>query len=171
MGETLADIAPQGDIAQGGIAQGTPHAFGPEDLWKAPVEQLLTQLGTSAAGLDATAARSLMAEYGPNDAAAEKRHPLVLQFLARFRNPLIIILLAASALSAVTGDVPSFVIIAAIVLLSIILDFVQEMRAQSAVETLRRSVAVRASVRRDGRPASVPIDQLVPCWRSRSPSW
>lgn len=119
-------------------------------------------LGASAAGLDTAGARARMAEYGPNDAAAEKRHPLVLQFLARFRNPLIIILLAASALSAVTGDVPSFVIIAAIVLLSITFDFVQEVRAQSAVEALRRSVAVQASVRRDGKTVSLPIDQLVP---------
>jgi Mg2+-importing ATPase len=74
----------------------------------------------------------------------------VLQFLRRFRNPLIVILLIASALSAATGDVASFVIITAIVLLSIIFDFVQEVRAQNAVEALRRSVAVQACVRRDG---------------------
>ena len=142
--------------------RGAPQKLGPEDLWRAPVDRLLTQLGTSAAGLDAAAARSRLADYGPNDAATEKRSPLALQFLARFRNPLILILLAASALSAATGDVASFAIIAAIVLLSISLDFVQEMRAQSAVETLRRSVAVQARARRDGRPASMPIDQLVP---------
>ena len=85
-----------------------------------------------------------------------------LQFLARFANPLIIILLLASALSAATGDVASFVIIAAIVLLSISLDFVQEMRAQDAVAALRRSVAVQVTVRRDGGRVSLPIDQLVP---------
>ncbi len=83
-------------------------------------------------------------------------------FLSRFRNPLIIILLLASALSAASGDVPSFVIIAAIVLLSITFDFIQEVRAQDAVEALRRSVAVQATVRRDGRSVSVPIDRLVP---------
>ncbi len=65
-------------------------------------------------------------------------------------------------MSAATGDVASFVIIAAIVLLSISLDFIQEVRAQDAVEALRRSVAVQATVRRDGHAVSVPIDRLVP---------
>jgi Mg2+-importing ATPase len=100
--------------------------------------------------------------YGPNDAAAVKRSPLWLQFLARFRNPLVIILLVASGLSAATGDTASFVIIATIVTMSITLDFIQETRAQNAVEALRRSVAVHATVRRDGISVSLPIDQLVP---------
>jgi Mg2+-importing ATPase len=134
----------------------------PEDVWREPAARLLGQLDTVTTGLCTVAARSRLAKYGLNDAAREKRRPLVLQFLARFRNPLIIILLIASAMSAATGDVPSFVIIAIIVLLSISLDFVQEMRAQNAVEALRRSVAVQSTVRRDGRAVSLPIDQLVP---------
>ena len=91
-----------------------------------------------------------------------KRSPLWLQFLARFRNPLVIILLVASGLSAATGDVASFLIVVTIVTMSMTLDFVQEVRAQNAVEALRRSVAVQATVRRDGAPISMPIDQLVP---------
>jgi magnesium-transporting ATPase (P-type) len=141
------------------IAPGRPS---PDDVWRAPVAVLLARLDTATTGLDSAAARSRLAEHGLNEATSERRRPLVLQFLARFRNPLIIILLIASAMSAATGDVPSFVIIAAIVLLSITLDFVQEVRAQSAVEALRRSVAVQATVRRDGHAVSVPIDQLVP---------
>jgi Mg2+-importing ATPase len=100
--------------------------------------------------------------YGPNDAATVKHLPLWLQFLARFRNPLVIILLVASGLSAATGDVASFFIVVTIVTISMTLDFVQEVRAQNAVEALRRSVAVQATVRRDGAALSVPIDQLVP---------
>jgi len=133
-----------------------------EDGWREPVARLLARLDTTAAGLDAASAQQRLAQYGLNDAATEKRRPLALQFLARFRNPLIIILLIASGMSAATGDVASFVIIAVIVLLSISLDFVQEVRAQSAVAALRRSVAVRASGRRDGHAISLPIDQLVP---------
>src|SRR6185436_15707942 len=91
-----------------------------------------------------------------------KRPPLGLQFLARFRSPLVIILLVASGLSAATGDVASFVVVATIVTISITLDFVQAVRAQNAVDALRRSVAVQATVRRDGASLSVLIDQLVP---------
>ena len=136
--------------------------LGPDDVWKLPAGQMLTRLATSPAGLSTAEVQSRQTIYGPNDTADAKRSPLWLQFLARFRSPLVIILLVASALSAATGDVASFVIVAAIVTASMTLDFVQEVRAQNAVEALRRSVAVRATVRRDGAKFSVPIDQLVP---------
>ena len=134
----------------------------PEDIWKEPLDRLLTRLATTPAGLSSAEVQSRLATYGPNDAATVKRSPLWLQFLARFRNPLVIILLVASALSAATGDVASFFIVVSIVTASITLDFVQEVRAQNAVEALRRSVAVQATVRRDGKSLSLPTDQLVP---------
>jgi Mg2+-importing ATPase len=133
-----------------------------QDVWREPAVRLLTRLATAPAGLGAAEAEARLATYGPNDAATVKRSPLWLQFLSRFRNPLVIILLVASGLSAATGDIPSFVIVASIVMLSMTLDFVQEVRAQNAVEALRRSVAVQATVRRDGATLSLPIDNLVP---------
>ena len=136
--------------------------IGTEEVWTEPAERLLGRLTTTAAGLDGGEALSRLKTYGPNDAATVKHQPLWLQFLARFRNPLVIILLVASGLSAATGDVASFIIVISIVTASMTLDFVQEVRAQSAVEALRRSVAVQASVRRDGKISSIPIDLLVP---------
>ena len=133
-----------------------------EDLWKEPAARLLARLVTTPPGLRAAEAQARLAAVGPNDAATVKHSPLWLQFLSRFRNPLVIILLVASGLSAATGEIPSFVIVASIVLISMTLDFVQEVRAQNAVEALRRSVAVQATVRRDGVSLSLPIDQLVP---------
>jgi Mg2+-importing ATPase len=133
-----------------------------ERIWQEPADRLLMQLQTKLTGLDEDEVRSRLETYGPNDAASVKRTPLWLQFLARFGNPLIIILLIASAVSAATGDIASFVIIFCIVMLSIIFDFVQEVRAQNAVEALRQSVAVQATVRRDGAVVSVPIHELVP---------
>ena len=120
------------------------------------------RLATTSAGLDGAEVQSRLAVYGPNDAATVKRTPLWLQFLARFRNPLVIILLVASGLSAAAGDVASFFIVVTIVTISMTLDFAQEVRAENAVEALRRSVAIQATVRRDGASLSVPIDQLVP---------
>ena len=136
--------------------------IGTEEIWKEPVDELLAQLKTTTAGLDATEAQSRLKIFGPNDAAVVKRSPLWLQFLSRFRNPLVIILLVASGLSAATGDVASFVIVVTIVMMSMTIDFVQEVRAQNAVEALRRSVAVQATARRDGASVSIAIDQLVP---------
>jgi len=136
--------------------------LGPQEIWTEPLDRLLARLATTRAGLNSAEVQSRLATYGPNDAATVKRSPLWWQFLARFSNPLVIILLVASGLSAATGDVTSFVIVASIVTMSMTLDFVQEVRAQNAVEALRRSVAVQATVRRDGASLSVPIDQLVP---------
>jgi Mg2+-importing ATPase len=136
--------------------------LGPEEFWREPSGLLLARLVTTSAGLDTAEAQSRSNTFGLNDAATVKRSPLWVQFLSRFRNPLVIILLIASGLSAATGDVASFFIVVTIVMLSMTLDFVQEVRAQNAVEALRRSVAVQASVRRNGACVSMPIDQLVP---------
>ncbi len=154
-----------GDVGaphRGGAIAVANDELGAEEIWKEPADRLLVRLAATPAGLDAAQVRSRLSTYGPNDAAAVKRSPLWLQFLARFRNPLVIILLVASGLSAATGDVASFVIVVTIVTISMTLDFVQEVRAQNAVEALRRSVAVKTTVRRGGASLSVPIDQLVP---------
>lgn len=113
-------------------------------------------------GLSSTQAEEALARCGPNSFEAAKKLPLALQFVARFRNPLVLVLLAASAVSAATGDVANFVIIMAMVLLSVILDFVQEHRAGRAAEKLRESVALRASVIRDGRTQDIPVAAIVP---------
>ena len=140
----------------------TGDEIGPEEIWQEPVSRLLKRLATNPSGLDTAEVQSRFAVHGYNTAATATRSPLWLQFLARFRNPLVLILLAASGLSAVAGDVASFFIVGAIILISMTLDFVQEVRAENAVEALRRSVAVQATVRRDGATQSVPIDRLVP---------
>jgi Mg2+-importing ATPase len=135
---------------------------GPEEIWQEPASRLLARLKTKAGGLTAGEAKSRLASYGANDASDVKSVPHWRQFLARFENPLVIILLIASAVSAFTGGVASFVVIVVIVMLSVIFDFVQDVRAQNAVASLRASVSVQATVRRDGVAVSVPISQLAP---------
>ncbi len=139
-----------------------PNLAAAERLWKTSLPALLTELGSTAAGLSVEEAAQRLERYGPNDAAAVKRTPSWLRFLSRFKNPLVIMLLVASALSAAAGDVASFVIVVAIVAFSMILDFVQENRAETAVDALRRSVAVEAAVRRGGKKTALPVDGLVP---------
>ena len=135
---------------------------GPEQLWRDPAARLLDRLKTKIEGLTTAEFQSRLATYGANNASDVKTVPLWRQFLVRFENPLIIILLIASGVSALTGGVASFVVIVAIVLISVIFDFVQDVRAQNAVASLRASVAVQATVRRDGKAVSVPISQLAP---------
>ena len=127
-----------------------------------PLDRLLSDLETSRAGLTEADAVARLKRCGPNDALAHEGQPLAVQFLLRFLNPLVLILLFASALSALAGDTASFLIVVVIVTLSVILDFVQEVHAQNAVDALRRSVAPKALVVRDGRERELHFEELVP---------
>ncbi|QXE89222.1 magnesium-translocating P-type ATPase [Geomonas subterranea] len=131
-------------------------------FWQRPVAALLEQLAASPDGLGGAEAARRLARFGFNRIHGERKRALPLQFLAKFRNPLVIILLTASALSAFTGDATSFFIIGTIVFISVTLDFIQEYRAGQAAEGLRQSVAVRAQVLRDGRVSEIPLAEMVP---------
>ncbi|MRR58321.1 MAG: magnesium-translocating P-type ATPase [Deltaproteobacteria bacterium] len=131
-------------------------------FWLLSVSALLEQLVASPDGLSSEEAALRLTRFGHNLIHGERKRALLLQFLAKFRNPLVIILLAASAISAFTGDATSFFIIGAIVLMSVTLDFVQEYRAGQAAERLRQSVAVRVHLLRDGKPCEFPMADLVP---------
>jgi Mg2+-importing ATPase len=113
-------------------------------------------------GLSPSEAGERLLRHGPNTLEERRQQPLALQFLARFRNPLVLVLLAASAVSAATGDAANFFIIMALVLLSVTLDFVQEHRASRAAQKLRESVALRATVIRGCREQELPVTELVP---------
>ncbi|HZX31989.1 MAG TPA: magnesium-translocating P-type ATPase [Rhodocyclaceae bacterium] len=131
-------------------------------FWRLSITALLERTAASPNGLSSGEAAARLAQFGPNVIHGERKRALALQFLAKFRNPLVIILLVASGLSVLTGDVTSFFIIGAIVLVSVTLDFVQEYRAGQAAERLRQSVAVRGRVLRDGKPTEIPLAELVP---------
>jgi Mg2+-importing ATPase len=134
----------------------------PLPFWQLPVAALLEQLTTTHDGLTSAEAAARLLQFGPNLIHAERKRALLLQFLAKFKNPLVIILLTASALSAFTGDATSFFIIGTIVLISVTLDFVQEYRAGEAAQRLRHSVAVRGMVLRDGATLEIPLAEMVP---------
>ena len=115
-----------------------------------------------APGLTNNEARTRLKQFGPNLFRDRQQQALILQFLSRFKNPLVILLLVASAISAFTGELTNFVIITIMVLFSVTLDFVQEHRAGKAAESLRHSVSVKARVMRYGKPIDVLVTQVVP---------
>jgi P-type Mg2+ transporter len=86
----------------------------------------------------------------------------IAQFLRLFLNPLVLILLMAGVASAILGDVVNASIIVTIVLLSILLNFFQTYRSQQAVERLRATVALTATVLRDGQWMELTRRLLVP---------
>lgn len=114
------------------------------------------------AGLTSLAARQRLSEVGPNEPAPSRRTSGAVQILLLFMNPLAIILLVASAISAAVGEVISASIIALMVLLSAALNFVQTYRSQRAVERIRKEVAPTAAVLRDANWTEIPRRELVP---------
>ena len=117
---------------------------------------------SNASGLSSAEAGARLSRCGPNLFRDHQQQSVLAQFLTRFKNPLVIVLLAASAVSAFSGEMANFVIISFIVLLSVTLDFVQEYRAGKAAEKLRLAVSVRAAVMRDGKRLDVPVAEVVP---------
>ncbi|QWV95503.1 HAD-IC family P-type ATPase [Geomonas oryzisoli] len=124
--------------------------------------QLYERLATSPAGLDAAQAAVRLSRYGANELdAAQPLSPWPV-LLRQFKNVLIVILLIAALLSAFLGHAVEAVAIAVIVLFAALLGFVQEYRAERALETLRGMAAPDAAVLRGGTEVTVPARELVP---------
>jgi Mg2+-importing ATPase len=123
---------------------------------------LFEQLGTSKEGLSSTEARRRLSRFGPNELITGRRSGAVVQILLLFANPLAIILLIASLISALLGEVLNASIIAVMVLLSAALNFTQTFRSQRAAERLRLQVAPTATALRDGEWREVSRREIVP---------
>jgi len=131
-------------------------------FWDMPQRDLLVLLQATPAGLTSDEAKQRLRLHGPNSLVGESRFAPLLGFLAFFANPLVLILLAASAVSIVLGDHVGGAIIIAIVLLSVVVNFYMEFQARHAVEDIRKQVATTAAVLRDGHELELPVAELVP---------
>jgi Mg2+-importing ATPase len=140
----------------------TSHRGAERKFWQIALADLEHQLGAEGNGLSSAEAASRRRRYGPNTLEERRRLSLPLEFLGRFRNPLVLILLVAAGISALTGDLTSFIIICTIVVTSALLDTVQEYRAKEAAESLKVSVALKEQVLRDGQEVTVLGQDLVP---------
>jgi len=127
-----------------------------------PLPELLQSLHSTEVGLSGSDAAAILAAVGSNRIDAAKPKSLPIAFIERFNNPLVLILLFAAAISAFTGDVASFVIIAVIVLASVILDVTHERHALNAADNLRQQVSISAKALRDGLAVDVPAAEIVP---------
>lgn len=130
----------------------------------------LTILGTDAhQGLSGTEARARLAHHGHNELTAEKPPPAWRKFLAQFQDPLVILLLVATAVSfalwLIERDAAlpyEAIAIFAVVLVNAIMGYVQQARAEQAVTALRRMAAAEARVVRDGEQRDIPAAEVVP---------
>ena len=134
----------------------------PDNYWCLSEEALYARTQSRATGLTSAEAAERIERFGLNRVSDLPGIQLAFKIWRRFSEPLVAILLVAAVVAGFTGDLASVAIITAVVSLSILLDVVQEHRAELAAEALKRSVAVHADILRDGTIVAAPVDQVVP---------
>jgi len=130
--------------------------------WSLPLHKVLEELKTSHTGLPEDEARKRLSVYGQNELKREKRISPLKIFLRQFMNILIIVLLFASAIAYLIGDVTDAILIFAVILLNSIFGFILEYQAEEAIEALKRMSALRVTVLRSGKHLEIDSSSVVP---------
>src|SRR3989304_3139243 len=125
-------------------------------------EATLAALKTRAQGLDAAEGRARLAAHGPNVLKEARRRTVIGMFVDQFTDFMILVLLAAAVVSGLIGEFKDTVAIIAIVGLHPAIGFVQEYRAERAMEALRAMAAPTATVLRAGQTVVIPAAEIGP---------
>ena len=139
-----------------------------KDYYKLSVDETLNELNADSAGLSSERAAERLAQYGPNKLKEAEKPGFWKRFLTQLKDPMLLILLAAAGVSALTGAIAGesewaeTIIILAVVLLNAVLGVLQESKAEAAIEALQTMTAATCKVLRDGKMAVLHSDELVP---------
>jgi magnesium-transporting ATPase (P-type) len=125
-------------------------------------EQALAALESNRQGLNEAVANDRLRDYGPNRLPEPPRRGALLRFLLHFHNILIYVLLAAAVVTALLDHLIDSVVILAVVLVNAVVGFLQEGKAEEAMAAIRKMLAPRANLLRDGKRVSLDGEQLVP---------
>lgn len=126
------------------------------------LEDVLVRVETSARGLSPEQAQARLARHGPNRLPAAPRPSSVIRFLLQFHNILIYVLLVCAAVTAALLHWVDTGVILAVVIANAIIGFIQEGKAEQAMDAIRHMLAPRANVMRDGERITIEGENLVP---------
>ena len=127
-----------------------------------PAETLLHEFGSSMNGLSHEEVTRRHRRYGYNEPMRDKEPGILIQLLSRFRNPLVIILFIVAIVSLFMGQMVSAILVAGMAVISVLLSFIQEYKANREAKKLVELVSAKASVIREGIQHEVNIRNLVP---------
>ncbi len=113
-------------------------------------------------GLSEKEAKKKLLEHGPNLLTEKKKISVIKLLLSQFKDIMVIILMASTAISAFMGEMTEAITIIAIIVLNALLGFIQEFRTEKTMEALKSLTAPAAKVLRSGRHVSIPAEQIVP---------
>lgn len=125
-------------------------------------EEVLWSQEVSSEGLSSEAARTRLAEVGPNKLQEAQKKSMLAKFLEQMYDPMILVLIAAAAASGAFGEIADMIIILVVVLLNGVLGVYQEGKAEKAIEALQQMASPFSRVRRDGAVIQVKSEEIVP---------
>ncbi len=135
----------------------------PDRRWEVlEVQESFDLLASSEAGLSGDEAQKRLAEIGPNVLAAEEKIRIFSILLHQFKSPLIYVLLVAAVVTFFLHEYIDMAVILAVVILNGVIGFIQEVKAEQGVRSLKKMVQAKARVLRDRREKEIPGSQLVP---------
>lgn len=132
------------------------------DFYQRQISDLFVQLNSQKEGLSNSEAEKRIREFGENALQEKKKKPAWVQFLGQFKDFMILILAAAAIISGIVGDLTDTIIILVIIVLNAILGFVQEYRAEKAMESLKKLTETHTKVIRESQTITVSSIALVP---------
>jgi P-type Ca2+ transporter type 2C len=126
------------------------------------IESVFRETESSPKGLVSDEVEKKREQFGKNVLQEKEKKPMWLLFLFQFKDFMILVLMAAAIIAGIVGDVTDTIIILVIVLLNAIVGFVQEYKAEKAMEALKQMAAPQTVVLRDGKPVTLGSEDLVP---------
>lgn len=125
-------------------------------------EEVLKQIKSSANGLTRAEVEQRWNEYGKNEISSKKKISPLLIFFRQFFDVMILVLLVAAVISIFIGEVSDTIVIVVIIILNAVIGFIQEYRAEKAIEALKKMAAPASHVIRDGQLEQINAEDLVP---------
>ncbi|MEK6539892.1 MAG: cation-translocating P-type ATPase [Deltaproteobacteria bacterium] len=126
------------------------------------IHDVIRDLNTSPQGLSSEEAKKLLYEYGPNELKEVKKKTPLGIFLDQFKDFMIMVLIAAAVIAGIMGETADTAAIVVIVVVNAVIGFVQEYRAEKAMEALKQMAAPAAAVLRGGATVLIPTSEVVP---------
>ena len=126
------------------------------------IDVVLKETGSSENGLSHREAKARLEKYGLNEITGIKKRPSWLLFIEQFKDFMILVLIAAALVSGFLGDITDTIVIIAIVILNAVIGFVQEYRAEKAIESLKKMSISNALVKRNGIASTIHSTEIVP---------
>ncbi|HYI70976.1 MAG TPA: HAD-IC family P-type ATPase, partial [Skermanella sp.] len=160
---TGGSVPEEASLNEARFSEGQSRQPPPAEAWHAiAAEEALKRLETGKNGLSAEEAARRLERHGLNRLTPPAGRSALWRFAAQFNNILILVLIAAATVSALLGEIVDAAVIVGVVAINAAIGFIQEGKAEQALNAIRSMLSLNASAVRDGKRRTIPAEELVP---------